>query len=73
MITGVFPISKATLVARELRCQGTTLESWARNHGVALGHLEDALNEHRHDLDHVLAELAETLGISVAVLRKTGA
>ena len=70
MITGVFPLSNASIVAREARCQGISLESWAQDHGLSLEHLESALNGERNDLHGILVELADLLGISVVSLQK---
>lgn len=73
MVTGIYPVSRASLLDRELRAQtGTTLENWASDRGISFFQLEDALNGERSDLDSALAELAATLGVSVSVLQETG-
>jgi hypothetical protein len=71
MITGVFPVPRATLIARELRCQGVTLETWANEHGMTYEYVEDVLNGHECDSVYVEAELAITLGVSVSALALT--
>lgn len=72
MVSGVFPVSKAVIVDRELRCQGTSLLSWATDRGISPEMLEDALDGTRKGLEPFLLELAETLGISVGTLERTG-
>jgi hypothetical protein len=71
MITGIFPVPRATLIARELRCQGIMLETWANEHGMTYEYVEDVLNGYAEDNSHVEAELAITLGVTVNSLTRS--
>ena len=65
MNTGVFPVPRATLIARELRCQGITLETWAKQRSLSLEYVEDVLNGETKDDGYVESEMAGTIGVSV--------
>lgn len=69
-MTAVHLISRAALVDRELRCQGSSLQAWAEKNGIGLRSLIERLN--RGTQDAVVHELAETLGVSVTALQPTG-
>ncbi len=72
MATGVFAIPRAALIDRELRCRGTTLDAWADAQGVPRRTLHAMLEGAAPADPRVLAALAETLGVSVAVLETFG-
>lgn len=67
--TGVFQIPQSMLIDRELRCQhGVSLRAWAETHDIPLGMLMGGIDGIMTGLDDALAELADTLGVTVKAL-----
>lgn len=63
-------ISKSALLDRELRCQGSSLQTWAEQRGLCVRSLRNLIDLGVEDA--IVHELAETLGVSVTALKPTG-
>lgn len=56
------------LIERELRVRGTTFETWAMRHGLTAKGAVQVLASN----EEIVADLAETLGVTIAALSTLG-